>query len=446
MLQDHPPHPWAAANFTSWALYLGFATGPGRAHHSWDRPVANLSSRIDLWPWSTLGMQFAAHAYNIFAFPVMSFVAQLERPPKAAIQMERLALARIMPGPHNWSTPEDLWRLQQCFGFTYKVRSLTHTATAAQLRVILWENQAYGGIQLHERCRALQNLLHAPDFPVRRWRLDEWYTSSHLLVLRQAWDQLRTMQLTPTSLFTAIAGTPRPCTRATTERVKSATQKTLCARCLALDPTYGQRRLAHKLERWQLGGNPRILADSILTRLQGLRKLVPPRVQAAAFSTLWNRWTTTRRFQKETSPHTGCLLGCVAPRDLDSIEHYLRCPVVLEAARLKLGLALTPEISWHHLLLAGCVPDGQQADTWWARCALVLYATYRTTNAARPRGPMLTHTAMAALKQAFYEGARNHVRATRLIDSTGRPGHPPPGRVAPQPAPQSQARHPGNRT
>ena len=438
---DQHPHPWAVANFTTWALYLGFATGPGKAHHSWDRPITNLRSRIQLWPWSTLGMQFAAHAYNVFAFPVMSFVAQLERPPKVAMQMERQALAQVVPGPHNWSIPEDLWRLQQCFGFPYKIRSLVHTATAAQLRVALWENRANGGIRLHERCRTLEGLLRAPDYPWRRWQRDDWHSSSHLLVLRQSWDRLRTMQLTPTSLFTEIAGTQRPWTRATSERVKSDTQKTLYAHCLAADPMYGHRRLAHKLERWQLDGNSRILADRVLPRLQDLRKMVPPRVQAAAFSTLWNRWTTTRRFQQVTSPHTGCLLGCAATRDLDSIEHYLRCPVVIEAAKVKLGMHLTPETSWDHLLLAGSVPDGQHAESWWARCALVLYATYRTTNAARHQGAMSPHTAIAALKQAFYEGAKNHAQATRLVDNNGLPGIPGPRRSA---APEQRARAPGN--
>ena len=131
-----------------------------------------------------------------------------------------------------------------------------------------------------------------------------------------------------------------------------------------------------------------LFRSRILPRLRTLTKSVPPRVLAASWSTLWNRWTTNRRFQQQDTGFTGCLLGCAAPRDLDSIEHYLQCPVVLEAARRKMGLALRPDTSRGHLLLAATLPDPRTADNWRARCSLLTYAVYRTTNAARHRAPM----------------------------------------------------------
>jgi hypothetical protein len=227
------------------------------------------------------------------------------------------------------------------------------------------------------------------------------------------------MGLTQTSLFNAIAGTPRPWTKATTIRVKTSTQKAIYERLLAINASYGLKRLAEKIHRWRLPGNDRIVAERIMPRLHGLRRMVPPRVQAAAFSTLWNRWTTPHRYQERPDGRSGCLLGCRSALDLDTIEHYLRCPVVLEAARLKMGLHLTVDNAWDHLLLAGQPPSPDRADIWWAQCALLVYAVYRTTNAARHAQPLSPEQAIRALQQALYEGARNHLTATCILDSRG---------------------------
>jgi len=408
-------HPWATANFTSWALYLGFATGPGKAAHSWDRPVASLLGRLDLWPWSSLGLQFATRAYNTFAFSVLSFVAQLENPPASAIQAERKALTRVAPGPGNWCTPEDLWHLQQAFGFSFRVRGLALTATAAQIRVVVWENVHHGGINLLPRAQELDRLIRGPDYPLRSIRLRNWYALSHLFTLRNAWQQLRDMRLNRTSLLNAIAGGPRPWTRETAKRVKSTTQGTVYNRLLNAKAGYAATRTADKLHRWNLG-NTRTLADRILPRLRTLRNNVPPRVHAAVFSTLWNRWNTDKRHQRVEGIRTGCLLGCTSHRSLDSIEHYLRCPVVLLAAQRKLGLVLDPATSLAQLLLLGLPPEPRTANTWWARCALLVYAVYRTTNAARYGQPMTPLTAIRAIQQALIEGAKNHPKASRLVD------------------------------
>jgi len=332
-------------------------------------------------------------------------------------------VARVAPGPHNWNVPEDMWRLQQSFGFPFRVKSLSHMAKAAQIRVILWENHENGGIQALPRARALTALMQSTDFLGRRIRLDKWYSASHLLTLQSAWDDFRAMGLTAVSLFNSIARSPRPWTAATAKRVRSGTQGEIYNRLLNKKATYGLSRLAEKVERWDLG-NPRIVAERILPRLQAIAKWVPPRVQAATLSTVWNRWCTARRYQVADTSPTGCLLGCTSTRCLDEIEHYLRCPIVLQVARTKLGLHLTPASSWEHLLLAGRPPDPRQAEQWRGRCALLLYATYRTTNAARHRRAFTPTVAAQALRQAIQEGAKNHPRATRLVDRHAAPDQP----------------------
>ena len=162
-----------------------------------------------------------------------------------------------------------------------------------------------------------------------------------------------------------------------------------------------------------LGGSS-CISIRILHRLHNLRNKVPPRVMAAYFSSLWNRWTTTRRFQQPVAP---CLLGCHSATGEDSLEHYLRCPIALEVARRRLRLALTPSTSWTHFLLAAKDTGTCHPSTWWVRCILIIYATYVTVNAAKHTRPLHSAAASRALRQALYEAAKGHASATRTIDT-----------------------------
>ena len=129
-----------------------------------------------------------------------------------------------------------------------------------------------------------------------------------------------------------------------------------------------------------------------------------------------SRWTTKRRFQEGGSC---CLLGCSEPNQEDSVEHYLRCPLVLGVARSRLRIHFHNVDPLHCMLLA-VVPQGiQNVDSWIMRCAVMLYAIYTVRNNAQfqTQGPFTPTTARQALKQAIYEGVRGHTRAMRTVDS-----------------------------
>ena len=98
----------------------------------------------------------------------------------------------------------------------------------------------------------------------------------------------------------------------------------------------------------------------------------------------------------------------------DSIEHYLRCPIVLDTARRRLNLHYSGPQSWLCCLLAS---EGTERESVLARIAILVYATYRTTNAARHSSPLAVEESRHALSQSIYEGARGHSRATRFVDS-----------------------------
>ena len=48
---------------------------------------------------------------------------------------------------------------------------------------------------------------------------------------------------------------------------------------------------------------------------------------SGGLSTIWNRWTAERRFQRRSSAANVCKLGCSSTAE-DSIEHYCQCRVL----------------------------------------------------------------------------------------------------------------------
>ena len=138
--------PWAGAGITDHGRYLGFAVGPGRASHSWDAPALRYEKLFRGWRWAALGLQYAIQVYNTCILPSLLFVAQLEAPPPAMLELEGKMLRRVAPGPFKWILPEDLHGLSLRHCFPCAVRSLRSAAYAAQGRVLLWEAASEGGL------------------------------------------------------------------------------------------------------------------------------------------------------------------------------------------------------------------------------------------------------------------------------------------------------------
>ena len=97
-------------------------------------------------------------------------------------------------------------------------------------------------------------------------------------------------------------------------------------------------RIREKLQRWRLTGIERTTATRCAKMFTVLKKLTPPRVVAAVWKTMWNGWTTGRRFQ-EIDHH--CKLGCGSPYGGDSIEHYAFCAITIEVGVRFVGLQQT---------------------------------------------------------------------------------------------------------
>ena len=200
------------------------------------------------------------------------------------------------------------------------------------------------------------------------------------------------------------------------------------------EPYDEEHRMRHKLQRWNLTVLPRWAATRALNRLNYLHKHAPPRVSAAALSTLWNRWTTARRFQF-FSP---CCLGC-SDTAADSIEHYAHCPLVRRAAETELRLQLR---EWPHALgdfmlitRPTCNDPRVTQERILLRMALLVAAVYRVTNTARRRRPSTTQESHSMMRQALLESVKNHPGAAQELHTVWAPstGVPTPTRHAAAP-------------
>ena len=136
-------------------------------------------------------------------------------------------------------------------------------------------------------------------------------------------------------------------------------------------------------------------------------------MSSACFSSLWNRWTTQRRFQKRARPENYCRLACGGEAE-DSIEHYARCPRVRRVGMQCLRLQ-NDQINVHTFMLCNPLVKTQQD---LISTALLIYAIYRATNCFRHSGiaPTENYT-NDALEQWTNEGAKGHYISSRTLDS-----------------------------
>ena len=405
---------WEEIEVSGSARYLGFVEGTTKCNKSWTKAGDKFLQAARLWGSQGLGLQYSALTYNTFAISTLTFLSQLEDPPPDIYDLEKRALRRVAPGPgKDWATAEDLWHLQR-YGQARSFRSLRVTAWATQIRATAWEAKDDGGLRVAERSKCLDDLLIHTNYSERRWRWTEWYKRSHIATLAAANKRLRSLGGSVSAIKTELAnGASLPWSTEVRQRIKSGFQRALTPKMYGLEHLDPVERIRHKLHRWKLLGLPGRNAERVLRNLNELRNLVCPRVAAACFSTVWNRWTTARRSQKRGHPDNRCLLGCSNTAE-DSIEHYCRCPVIRFFAGRFLQLSVTSENGLVRFLLASA--SSTEDKVALTRTAIMVYAAYNTVNCIRHSGRRDLQTTMEMLMQYGKEATRNHPSSTRVID------------------------------
>lgn len=135
------------------------------------------------------------------------------------------------------------------------------------------------------------------------------------------------------------------------DRVKAQFQKEVYAQIKELYKPNFKNWTRERNFHWKLTGVEANVAANLARRPAGIHELVAPRVQAACFSTIWNRWCTFRRYQQRRSPRNICMLGCEGMAE-DSIEHYVHCKAARKVAGSFLRLAHLFPLERQHFLLS----------------------------------------------------------------------------------------------
>jgi hypothetical protein len=218
----------------------------------------------------------------------------------------------------------------------------------------------------------------------------------------------------------------RPLNPQTLVKVKSWFQKIAYEKLQRQHDYDAEMRIRHKQKRWKLScqqthpraefqgrrSTPAWQAHRALHNLQLLGSLTTPRVRAAAFGTIWNRWATARRFQEREHERNVCKLRC-SPSAEDSIEHYSRCSHAKDFPTRFLKMDPSCQVNLHTFNL--CNPHiNTQEDL--VISALLIYAMYRATNWHRHHQEQPPQNMYRAFCQWAREGALNHAQTMRILD------------------------------
>jgi len=418
---------WKDMQVTRHGKYLGFEVGPDKGCKSWQEPTRKFLQRCHLWEAQGAGLHYHTTAYNSFALSTLTYIAQLECPPPETLAAEKEGLKKVISGPHCWIEPEDLWRLKECYGQSSSCKSLHHTAIAAQLRVhSLDPSCRHPHHQLN--VRDLRAALYLPRNEVNRLRWNDWYQRSFALTLEHTTNHY----ITRTGPIEDFMVKPTPDNNENlhnqpTNKNKNF-QRHIYNKLLQTEPYHPSIRNRTKFTRWQLHdpikhpappnttcrqNTPAWQSRRALASLQLLQQLVPPRVCAAALSTLWNRWCTHRRYQKRFCATNRCMLGCGNTAE-DSIEHYFHCRVTQDILQRQLNLPPPLFANLHSGLL--CNANIQTKDQLTS-VALLIYGLYSTTNRIRHTSGILASQVPDMLVQYIREGAKHHPNASAVLDN-----------------------------
>ena len=302
--------------------------------------------------------------------------------------------------------------IQMQLGIDY---SLAHMCAAAQKRLQLWENRADGGLAVDARFAQLQDAISNTEHLARVVQWNEWYQTGPIATLYKNSRELDTLGLHSDALLNQAGWDDiDPADRDSgVRKVRKQFQK--CARktITRMDLPDNVGRIRVKLKRWRLSGIELTTATRCARMLKDLPRCTPPRVVAAVWRTMWNGWTTSRRFQKTGS----CLLCCNSTVGDDSIEHYARCSVLRDLCHRFIGLPDSHDSTWLGNFVVLGLNHGSVCEGTLAKRAIAVYATYRTTNKLRHSPCTDCSIIKDMMCQFAREAVRGHGPATRFLEA-----------------------------
>ena len=344
---------------------------------------------------------------------MLSFVAQLCAPSLQVVEAEQKALRLMVPGPGAWCSTEDLFYAATRYGQARDFPSVSRLCQASQKRVMDYENDRNGGLQIDSKWEELQRWCGNTAHLDRLLLWNRWFNEGPIATLRSNNTILEQQGLTCEAVTKYIGNHRAP------GAIRIQYQRSL-SRLLAERHDHNPYwRIRSKLDRWQLPGSPGPTVTRVSRALERLKELTAPRVRAAVWRTLFNGWTTARRFQR-----TGkCVLGCNEEFNEDSIEHYAHCAAVRSLSRNFLGSGVggtqpaitSPSNAKGDFIVLG-LNQGSVEDALLTKRAILVYAVYRATNLQRHSDDVASIVESSGILQQYAkEAVRGHSVSTGIL-------------------------------
>ena len=310
----------------------------------------------------------------------------------------------LASGPKAWANASDLWRMGEQCGIGRSFHCVKARGEAAMLRAYHyedWENP------IREEVAKLEGWMATSEHLVRQVHWKRWYQRSFPGNLLSNREDMAKKGITLQGIKKKLC--PGEDLVKDRKKLRANLQREAAKANLGGHLGVWEYRIDHKLTRWSLQGNRHRHRDAVNANLRRLGKIVAPRVAAAVWGLVWNRWCTARRFQAEAP----CVLGC--GQGTDSIEHYIGCAVGREVGRRM--LRIDGEYEQRKKLMLGVTTfDSAEVQTCWA---VLTYGLYMVTNAHRGRAPTIQtrEEAVQEVMQQIRQAVDGHPGAVRVLST-----------------------------
>ena len=272
--------------------------------------------------------------------------------------------------------------LAWCTARTHQPPLLCHNQSTQHKHYRTPNNLAFSSM-FQQRARYLRSRISAPEEPYTKACWGKWFENSMLLTLESNFQQVQ-QRIGP---INKLMAQPQQTDngdeeRAHWRRIRRKFQSRVYAALQRSSAPKVHDRFTEKLDRWKLHlprhplhnhlsvtqQTPNWQARCAHQRLKILARLTTPRVHAAVFGAMWNRWCTIKRYQGQGR----CRL-CQKRHTEDAIEHYPFCSVVRELAARRLRLCTTTHVNIHTFTFTNPLLRTKELLT---RAALLICATY----------------------------------------------------------------------
>ena len=204
------------------------------------------------------------------------------------------------------------------FGFSAKAAKLRVSTLGCDFgrgRITSQKLGRLGKDNIFERRRALKEAFASSDFGDRLIAWASWYNACYCSVLVENVWWLGGKNISADLVIRDILKGGQPNTKEDLDLIKRSFQSQALKHIKKVESPNAVERIRSKVERWRgkyfwLTGLPGRYSPCIAKRMTRVGGLVPPRVQAAVFTTLWNGWCTHRRFQQRGNLDNICKFKC----------------------------------------------------------------------------------------------------------------------------------------